>query len=49
MPGSGEINYQNIFRKLAQLNYQKIVAMEFLPTGDAVRELRAAREMALGA
>lgn len=48
-PGTGEINYENIFRKLAQLNYQKIVAMEFLPTGDAVGELRAAREMALGA
>ena len=48
IPGTGEINYENIFRKLAQLNYQKIVAMEFLPTGDAVRELRAAREMALG-
>jgi hydroxypyruvate isomerase len=49
IPGTGEINYENIFRKLAQLNYQKIVAMEFLPTGDAVRELRRAREMALGA
>ncbi|MBO0911595.1 MAG: TIM barrel protein [Acidobacteria bacterium] len=49
MPGSGEINYENILRKLAQLNYQKIVAMEFIPTGDAVSELRAAREMALGA
>jgi len=49
MPGTGEINYENIFRKLAQLNYRKIVAMEFLPEGDAVRELRRAREMALGA
>jgi hydroxypyruvate isomerase len=45
-PGTGEINYQNIFRKLAELNYQKMVAMEFLPTGDAVAELRQARQQA---
>jgi len=48
-PGTGEINYQNIFRKLAELNYQKIVAMEFRPSGDPVTQLRAAREMALQA
>jgi hydroxypyruvate isomerase len=46
-PGSGEINYTNIFRKLAELNYQNMVAMEFLPSGDPVSQLRAAREMAL--
>jgi hydroxypyruvate isomerase len=48
-PGTGEINYQNIFRKLAELKYNRIVAMEFLPTGDPVEELRKARKMALGA
>lgn len=48
-PGTGEINYGNILRKLAELRYDKIVAMEFLPTGDAVSELRTAREMALRA
>jgi hydroxypyruvate isomerase len=46
-PGTGEINYQNIFRKLTELKYSKIAAMEFLPIGDAVAELRVAREMAL--
>lgn len=46
-PGTGEINYQNIFRKLGELRYNGVVAMEFLPTGDPVMELRAAREMAL--
>ena len=46
-PGTGEINYQNIFRKLAELNYQKVVAMEFRPSGDPVAQLCAAREMAL--
>lgn len=48
-PGTGEINYQNIFRKLTELKYDRIVAMEFLPLGDPVEELRKAREMALGA
>jgi hydroxypyruvate isomerase len=45
-PGTGEINYANIFRKLVELKYDKIVAMEFMPQGDAVEELRKAREMA---
>lgn len=44
-PGSGEINYANIYRKLAQLNYRKMVAMEFLPVGEPVEALRKAREM----
>jgi len=42
-PGSGEINYANIYRKLAQLKYRHIVAMEFLPAGDPVEKLRAAK------
>lgn len=46
-PGTGEINYENIYRKLAELKYTGIVAMEFHPTGDPVSQLRAAREMAL--
>lgn len=46
-PGTGEINYGNIYRKLAELKYDRIVAMEFLPLGDPVTELRQAREMAL--
>lgn len=46
-PGTGEINYKNIFRKLAELKYNRIAAMEFLPTGDAVAELRTARQFAM--
>lgn len=46
-PGTGEINYKNIFRKLAELKYNRIAAMEFLPTGDAVAELRDARQFAM--
>ena len=44
-PGTGEINYGNIYRKLAELKYRHAVAMEFRPTGDPVATLRAAREM----
>ena len=46
-PGTGEIYYPNIYRKLAELGYDRHVAMEFLPKGDAVAELRSAREMAV--
>jgi hydroxypyruvate isomerase len=46
-PGTGEINYVNIYRKLAELKYDRIVAMEFIPLGDAVAELTHAREVAL--
>lgn len=45
-PGTGEINYSNIFRKLGQLGYSRYVAMEFIATGDVVTSLRAARELA---
>ena len=48
-PGTGEINYENIFRTLGRLKYDRFAAMEFLPTGDAVQSLRAAREMAIRA
>jgi hydroxypyruvate isomerase len=48
-PGTGEINYPNIFRKLGELNYTGVVAMEFHPSGDPVTDLRTARDMALRA
>ncbi len=44
-PGTGEINYANIYKKLAELNYRYNVAMEFYPVGDQVATLRAAREL----
>ena len=46
-PGTGEINYANIYKKLVQLKYAGYVTMEFLPSGDPVATLRAAREEAL--
>jgi hydroxypyruvate isomerase len=48
-PGTGEINYVNIYKRLAELNYTGYVAMEFLPTRDPVVSLSAAREEALRA
>lgn len=48
-PGTGEINYENIFRKLAELNFNGVVAMEFLPTGAPVAALRVARDLAVKA
>jgi hydroxypyruvate isomerase len=45
-PGTGEINYQNIYRKLNALRYSRYVAMEFVPTCDVVQALREAREFA---
>jgi hydroxypyruvate isomerase len=45
-PGTGEINYGNIYRKLAELHYKGVIAMEFYPTGDIVETLRRAREQA---
>jgi hydroxypyruvate isomerase len=46
-PGTGELDYGNIYRALAQLNYTGTIAMEFYPTGDVVATLRDAREQVL--
>ena len=48
-PGTGEIDYSNIYRKLAELRYNGMIAMEFYPTGDIVEGLRRAREEAIQA
>jgi hydroxypyruvate isomerase len=46
-PGTGEINYANIFRRLAELKYDRYAAMEFEPSGDPVVALRSARELVM--
>ena len=46
-PGTGEVNYGNIYRKLEELHYNGMIAMEFYPTGDVVETLRRAREEAI--
>jgi hydroxypyruvate isomerase len=48
-PGTGEINYINIYKKLAELKYNRYVAMEFFPIGDPVKILTQARQEALRA
>jgi hydroxypyruvate isomerase len=48
-PGTGEVNYGNVYRTLARLEYRGVIAMEFYPTGDVVETLRRAREEALRA
>jgi hydroxypyruvate isomerase len=48
-PGTGEIDYRNVYKKLAQLRYRGVIAMEFYPTGDVVGTLRRAREEVLRA
>jgi hydroxypyruvate isomerase len=42
-PGTGEINYTNIYKKLVELKYDGYLAMEFMPVGDPIQILRAAR------
>ena len=46
-PGTGEIHYRNVYKKLAELHYSGVIAMEFYPTGDVVETLRKAREEAM--
>ena len=46
-PGTGEMNYCNIYRALGKLRYKGVIAMEFYPTGEAVETLRKAREEAV--
>jgi hydroxypyruvate isomerase len=46
-PGTGEIDYTSVYRKLGELKYTGMIAMEFYPTGDAVEMLRKAREDAI--
>jgi hydroxypyruvate isomerase len=48
-PGTGEIGYRNIYRKLAQLKYDKFVTMEFYPSGDPIATLSKARVDAIEA
>jgi hydroxypyruvate isomerase len=46
-PGTGEIDYASIYRKLAELKYRGFIAMEFYPTRDPESTLRKARLEAL--
>ncbi len=42
-PGTGEIDYTNIYRSLGKLHYGHFIAMEYAPTTDPVVSLRKSR------
>jgi len=42
-PGTGEIDYTNIYRTLGRLRYDRFIAMEYAPTTDPVASLRKSR------
>ncbi len=45
-PGTGELNYINIYKAIAKTGYSGYVTMEYLPLGDPVESLtRAVRDM----
>ena len=48
-PGTGEIAYTNLYRRLAELKYQRYIAMEFYPVGEPAAALRQARQQVLDA
>jgi hydroxypyruvate isomerase len=41
-PGSGEINYQNVYKAIRRTGYSGYVAMEYLPLADQVESLTKA-------
>lgn len=41
-PGTGEMNYQNIYKAIQKTGYSGYVAMEYLPLGDPVESLTKA-------
>ena len=47
-PGTGEINYANIFTAIRETGYNGFIGMEYLPTTDAMRTLAEVRALALG-
>lgn len=42
-PGTGEIDYRNIYRALGRLHYNRFIGMEYFPTTDPVASLRKSR------
>lgn len=48
-PGTGEMYWPNIYKKLAELKYTGVICMEFKPVGDWVKTLTKAREEAVTA
>jgi hydroxypyruvate isomerase len=47
-PGTGEINYGNVFNAIRNTGFSDFVAMEYVPSKDAMTTLRETRILALG-
>ncbi len=45
-PGTGEINYANVFKAIAETGYSAYVGLEYRPVGDAAQSLRQALALA---
>lgn len=45
-PGTGEINYQNVFRAIRDTGFRDFVAMEYVPLKDATTTLRETKALA---
>jgi hydroxypyruvate isomerase len=44
-PGTGEINYRNVLKAIAETNYEGYVAMEYTPTIDPLESLKQIQKM----
>jgi hydroxypyruvate isomerase len=42
-PGTGEVDYANVYRSLAKMHYNRYIAMEYYPTSEPVASLKKAR------
>ena len=47
-PGTGEIDYGNVFRAIRETGFQQFAAMEYVPSKDAMTTLVETRKLALG-
>jgi hydroxypyruvate isomerase len=47
-PGTGEIHYGNVFKAIRETGFSDFVAMEYIPSKDAMTTLRETRALALG-
>jgi hydroxypyruvate isomerase len=45
-PGTGEINYANVFRAIRETGFRDFVAMEYVPAKDPMTTLAEVRAMA---
>ena len=45
-PGTGEINFPNVFRAIHESGYKGYVGMEYIPSKDAMKTLAAVKALA---